>query len=1158
MSLKIIYGRAGSGKTRFIIDEIVETLKDQADGDPIFFIVPDQMSFSTEYRLSSADGMKGMIRAQAVTFKRLAWRVLQEAGGISRKEVDSFGYRMLIRSLLEEHKEDFQLFRRAAGKRGFTDQIEQLIKEFARYCVDCGELSGIRSSLTDAGAPRTLLDKAADLELILSEIENRLGTVFVDSEGHLALLSEKIRFSDQVKSSDIYIDGFVTFTAREYEIIFELMRHAKSVTIALPMDGTANANDEQALFFQSASTARRLVDQANKEGIGVENATHMPVPKRFNNAELAHIEQHFDDYPLQKTESSGHVNLIEAANRRAEVHAMARSIREQVRNGLRYNDIAVLYRQPEVYDELINTIFPQYELPYFISQKKSMLHHPLIEFCRSVLEAVQTNYSYEPVFRAIKTDLFFPQGSISKWRERSDVLENFVIANGIYGERWFDEKRWFFKKYRGLEFHTGIQTDEELAFQTELHAVRDLVREPLSALKEKLESCSTGKEMAEALFLFVEDVGVYDKILDLKEREESEHRLLASAEHEQAWKQWLDVLDQFVLMFGDKELELSAAVKILDEGFETLEFSRIPPSLDEITVSTIDLARLMDIKSVFVIGVNDGVLPKRIEQEGLLTDLDREWFAKIGFELAPSSKTRLLDETFMAYRAFSSASDFLTVSYPIADEEGKALLPSMYIQKFMDMLGVGLTPAVVDPEELKQPDHMDYISHPRAALAYLSSQIRSGALSPEWQAVLAYYKEDPLWASVVERILEPAKPNVADPLREEIAEPLYGSPISSSVSRVESFYSCPYAHFTAYGLRLEERSQYKLAAPAMGDLFHAAIKWISDEVARLDVSWSSLSNKDCRELAKQAVEQLSPYFVNHILISSHRYRYIQHKLEAIIRQTAFMLSRHAKVTGFRPVALEVGFGTKETIPALDIQLKKGRKMNIRGRIDRIDSTDIHGKPYIRVVDYKSSKQGLDLGEVYHGIALQTFTYLDVALTHSDRWLGEQAEPAGVLYFHMHNPMLKSTKLMTAEEVEEEMARSFKMNGLVVEDEEVIRAMDSEIDGYSNIIPVRMNKDGSISKSQSRTVSKDDMEIIRRFVRNKHQDAGNGILDGVTSITPYKVKDDTPCQFCSYRSICQFDPSDPEQSYRKLPSLSADKAVELIREETGEHDSDKTE
>lgn len=1154
MSLRIVYGRAGSGKTRFIQQEISEELKRQTDGAPIFFIVPDQMSFSTEYRLSSAYGMKGMIRAQAVTFKRLAWRVLQEVGGISRKEVDTFGYRMLIRSLLEEHREDFQLFRRAAGKRGFTDQIEQLVKEFSRYCVDCGELTNIRASLSEAGAPRTLLDKAADLELILAEIESRLGTVFVDSEGHLALLAEKIKHSEQVKTAEIYIDGFVNFTTREYEIIFELMKYAKNVTIALPMDSQSHVNDEQELFFQSANTAERLVEMAKKEGIGIDRSIYMTTAWRYTNSELAHLEEHFDAYPMQTADSTGHISLVEASNRRAEMHAVARAIRSQVRNGMRYKDIALLYRQPEVYDELINTIFPQYDIPYFISHKKSMLHHPLVEFSRSVLEAILSDYSYEPVFRAVKTDLFFPEGSVSKWRERSDVLENFVIANGIYGARWFDEKRWFYKKYRGLEFHTGIQTDEEKAAEMELHAVRDLIREPLMKLKEQMNNSKTGRDIAENLFVFIEQMKVYEKMQALKEREEYEHRLLAATEHEQAWNQWVAVLDQFVLMFGDKEMELSAAVKILDEGFETLEFSRIPPALDQITVSKIDLARLMDIKSVFIIGANDGVLPKRIEQEGLLTDTDREWFAQIGFELAPTSKMRLMDETYMVYRSFTSASDLLTVSYPIADEEGKALLPSLYIQKLKDMFDLETIPAATDPEELSQLSPLAYISHPRATLPYLTSQLRQGELRAEWRAVLAYYREDPFWSSVIQRILEPIKPNVADALRDEIAEPLYGTPISSSVSRVETYFGCPFAHYVAYGLRLEERSQYKLAAPAMGDLFHAAIKWISDEVSRLNVSWSSLTKKQCQQLAKDAMDQLSPYFVNHILISTHRYRYIQHKLEGIIRQTAFMLSKHAKVSGFAPIALEIGFGPQEAIPPIDIELKKGRRMNVRGRIDRIDSTDINGKPYLRVVDYKSSKQGLDLSSVYHGLALQTFTYLDVALTHSERWLGEQAEPAGVLYFHMHNPMLKLTKLMTAEELEEEVAKSFKMNGLVVEDPDVIRAMDNNIEGFSNIIPVRMNNKGEISTSQSKTVMKEDMESIRKFVRGKHQSAGNGILDGDTRIIPYKMKEETPCQFCSYRSICQFDPADPEQSYRKLPALSPDKAVELIRKETTTDDS----
>ncbi len=1158
MSLRIVYGRAGTGKTHFVQGEIAESLSHQADGDPIFLIVPDQMSFSTEYSLSAKYGMNGMIRAQAVTFKRLAWRVLQEVGGISRKEIDSFGYRMLIRSLLEEHKEEFHLFKRAASKRGFTDQIEQLIKEFSRYCVDCAEIGSIRSSLEEAGAPRTLQDKAADLELILLEIDRRLGKVFVDSEGHLGLLSEKIRHSETMKKSAVYIDGFTSFTAREFQIIAELLKCAKSVTIALPMDEENSADDEQALFHQPAVTAQRLEELARTEGIELEPSVHLQQPKRFNNPDLLHIEQFLETFPAPETKGAGNVSLVEASNRRAEVHALARTIRNQLMAGYRYQDIAVLYRQPEIYDELINTIFPQYDIPYFISQKKSMLHHPLIEFTRSALEAVLSNYAYEPVFRALKTDLFFPEGNITKWRERGDQLENFVLANGIYGGRWFEDKRWIYKKYRGLEFHSGIQTDEELALQMELHTIRDAVREPLERLHDHLTACVTGRDFAAALFQFVEELDVYSKIQALKDREEANHQLLAATEHEQAWNQWVGVLDQFVLMFGEKEVDLQSAARILDEGFETLEFSRIPPSLDQVTVAKMDLARLMGIRSVFVIGTNDGVLPQRVEHEGLLTDAEREWFQKIGIELAPSSRMRLMDESYLAYRSFSTASDLLTVSYPIADEEGKALLPSLYIQKIANLLKIEPSLAANGPEELSEAEAGDYISHPRATLAHLAAQIRRGELTSQWQSVLAYYEDDPLWASIIKQIFKPMKPNYSERLTKPLAESLYGSPIASSVSRIETYFSCEFAHYAAYGLKLEERSQYGLAAPAMGDLFHAAIKWISDEVMRLGVSWSSLTQEQCTELAKQAIEQLSPYFVNQILLSSHRYRYIQYKLEGIIRQTAFMLSKHAQVSGFVPVALEVGFGTKESIPPLGIELSGGRKMDVRGRIDRIDSTDINGTPYLRVVDYKSSKQNLDLGELYHGLALQTFTYLDVALTHSKRWMGEQAEPAGVLYFHMHNPMLKMTKLLTAEELEEELAKSFKMNGLVVEDPEIIQAMDSGIDGYSNIIPVRLNKNGSVSKGSSKTVEKDDMEAIRKYVRKKHEGAGNGILDGHTAVSPYRLKDDIPCQFCNFRSVCQFDPSDPDQTYRKLPVLTTDQAVEKIRKELNADDPSKTE
>uniref|UniRef100_UPI000AEF2FF4 3'-5' exonuclease n=1 Tax=Sporosarcina koreensis TaxID=334735 RepID=UPI000AEF2FF4 len=702
MTLRFVTGRAGTGKTTVIEREIAEELERNPLGPAVILIVPDQMSYSMELSLSVNFGLNGLIRAQVSTFKRLAWRVLQETGGITRKEVDGFGYRMLVRSVLEENREELKLFKQAANKRGFTEKIGDLMKEFSRYCLDRETLAEFREQLATADAPRTLQDKVSDLSLLVSKIEERLGTTYVDSEGHLALLASQIKHSELMKSAEIYIDGFESFTAREYEIITELMKHGNRVTVVLPMESDLSGHADHELFFNPVRTSMKLREIARNEAVDIEEGIHMGQPLRFKNDELRHFENEFEKYPPKERPSEGSVSLIEATDRRAEIHAVARKIRELIMKGERYKEISILYRQPDKYDELIETIFSQYDIPVFISRKKPMLHHPLIEFSRSVLEAVTSGWTYESVFRAVKTDLFFPHREDKLlWRERADRLENYVLANGLYGNRWFDETRWKVKRYRGLELHTTVQTDEELQLERELHSIRDLIREPLTQFEGRLKRSKNGRDVAEALFLFMESLQVYDKIIDLRADEERAGRLLNATEHEQAWESWINVLDQFVLMFGDKQLELKEAARILDEGFDTLEFTRIPPSLDQVTVTTIELASLMEIETGFVIGVNDGVLPQRIDAEGILSDSDREWFAMSGLELAPSSKMKLMDESYMAYRAFTSAREKLFISYPISDEEGKSLLPSLYISRIQQVLpGIGLQLAVSDPSEL--------------------------------------------------------------------------------------------------------------------------------------------------------------------------------------------------------------------------------------------------------------------------------------------------------------------------------------------------------------------------------------------------------------------------------------------------------------------------
>lgn len=1156
MSLRLITGRAGVGKSEFIRHEVAELSKISPLGAPIFFIVPDQMSFSTESALSTHEDRKGIIRTQVMSFKRLAWRILQETGGISRQEISGFGYRMLIRRLLEEHKEEFSLFKQAANKRGFTDQMEMLLKEFTRYCLDFDKLHSLEESLKQVDAPRTLQDKAHDLSVLLRALEERLGTAYVDSEGYYALLSKQIHQSKLIAEADIYVDGFVTMTTREYEILGELMKHAKRVTITLPLDNEVqDLMNDQSLFHNAAKTAERLKEMAHLAYIDIENSIHLQENSRFANNELKHLEANLHEFPVLPIKDHQNVHVIEADSRRAEIHAVARQITRLVRDEhLRYQDVAVLYRQPEVYDELIERTFAQYDIPVFINRKKAMLHHPLVEFSRSAFEAVLSDYQYEPMFRSIKTDLFFPLHANKQiWRERADRLENFVISQGIYGERWTDENRWLVKKYRGLEFHSKVQTDEERAIQADITAVKDLVLTPLKDFERKITSSETGKEVAQALFELVESLQIFEKLNVLKDDENEQGNLLLATEHDQAWSKWVDVLDQFVLMFGDEKLTPKESLRLLEEGFDTLEFSRIPPSLDQVTVATVDLSRLSNIRAAFVIGVNDGVFPKRVEQEGLLSDTEREWFMQIGFELAPTSKMRLMDESYMVYRAVTTASEKLFVSYSVADEEGKALLPSTYIKRLQQLLPkVEVELAVIDPTVITG-NASHYIQHPRATMSFVASKLKQATLDKnldvEWQAVASYYEDDPFWRSIFDRVVRPiAEPTKAQRLDHETTNALYGDTFTSSVSRVEKYYSCPFAHFATYGLRLEEREEYRLEAPAIGDLFHAALKWIADETKRLGITWAQLSTKQAWDLARQAVEAISPYFAHQILLSTKRYQYIQRKLIQIVQRTMTTLRDHASVSTFTPIAIEAGFGPGEELPTLEISLKNGHAMKMRGRIDRVDAAHIGDKQFVRIVDYKSSHKDLNLNEVFHGISLQMLTYLDVAVTNSAVWLGESADPAGVLYVHVHNPMLQLAKELSDMDIAEEVFKKYKMSGLLIDNPQVLSEMDTEIEGYSKVIPARINKDGSISKGSSKVISSEDMTNLRTFVRSKHQQAGDGMLSGDTRVVPYRLKTKTACDYCSFRSVCQFDPTDPNQQYRKLEVSTPEEITQRIKEE----------
>ncbi|WP_411334607.1 helicase-exonuclease AddAB subunit AddB [Metabacillus indicus] len=1165
MGVRFILGRSGSGKTHRMLNEIRSELFRKPEGDPVVYLVPDQMTFGIEYELAKTPELGGMMRAQTFSFSRLAWRILQETGGISRYHITGTGIQMMLRKLIEQHKQDFRLFAKASGKSGFIDHMEAMITELKRYCLTPQEMeekiNGI--SVNATRQEQALADKLHDVVLLYKRMEKELSGTYVDSEDYLRLLAEKIEHSSYIQAADIYLDGFHSFTPQEYMVIGALMKHAKSVTVALTADKPFHEHlpHELHLFRMTGMTYHRLSVLAADNGAEIEDVTVLNEMPRFaERPSLAHLERFLESRPVKPYEGETNAVLAQASSRRAEIEGIARKIRGFVMDdGYRYKDLAVLIRNIGDYQDVIEQVFKDYEIPFFIDQKRSMLNHPVIELIRSALEVLNGGWRYEAVFRAVKTELLFPADTDKRiMREKMDQFENYVLSYGIQGSKWTSGERFVYRRYYSLD-DEYVRTDEENETEEMINELKDIVVPPIQTLGERMKRTKDASGKAEALYLFLEELHIPYKLEQMRAEAEEAGRLVEAREHAQVWSAVIGMLDEFAEMMNEHRVSRSLFADMIDTGLEAMKFALVPPAMDQVVIASLERSRLLNVSVAFVAGANDGILPARPMEEGVLTEEDRISLHHQGIELAPTAREQLLDETFVLYMALSSASRELYISYPLADEEGKAMLPSIIVKRLKDLFPDIKTEIFInEPEELPEEDQLSFIVNEEVTLSYLTSQLqnwkRSYPISPIWWDAYTHFTEKEERSALSKVTGSLFYRNEAETLEKGISRELYGEHIQGSVSRMEMFKACAFSHYASHGLKLKDRQQFRLEAPDIGQLFHSALKLISDRMQQLKIDWKDLSTDQCSRLSHDAVETLAPRLQREILLSSNRHHYLKRKLVTIITRASSILSEHARASGFAPAGLELGFGKGGPLPPIRFKLENGCTMELVGRIDRVDKAESSKGVLLRIVDFKSSDKTLNLSEVYYGLALQMLTYLDVIITHSKSWLGVESTPAGVLYFHVHDPMIQSSAMLPQDKIDEEIFKKFKMKGLLLGDEEAVRLMDQTLDsGLSKIVSAGLKKDGGF-RSDSAIASEAEFDLLRGHVRSVFQSIGTDITNGKTDISPYKLKDKVPCTFCSFKSVCQFDQSLSENQYRVLKDDKNDVILKRLQNEAGREES----
>jgi ATP-dependent helicase/nuclease subunit B len=1181
VTLRIILGRSGSGKSALCLNEIRSCLRQDPIGDPLIYLVPQQMSFQAEYELAIGDHLGGTMRAQVFSFRRLAWKVLQEVGGLARVHIDSTGIKMALRRILEKRGGELRVFGRAMNRSGFADQLEEMYSELTRYGMTAADLLRQRELLTQRSSETEssgfLADKLHDMYLIYDELERYLADRYLDAEHYLPLLAERLERSRYIRGAQIWVDGFDHFIPQEMAVLRTLLEHAKNVTVSLTLDQPYDRDaelDELDLFFSTANTYRALIELAEKSGIGVEKpvllTSDSSAARFIHTPALAHLEKYYDQRPIRKyMHETDSVHLAAAAHRRAEVEGVAQRILHMVRDkGYRWRDIAVLVRNMPDYEHLFTTVFEDYEISTFLDEKRPMLHHPLTELIRSALEVIRYNWRYEAVFRCVKTELLLSpkaEETTEDMRHHIDQLENYVLAHGMEGYRWTDVKKsWTYRLYRSLDENSVEtaaamrQSDEELEMEKKINDLRERIARPLMELEQSFKKAKSARDLCEGLYMFLVKLQVPQRMEKWSEEAIEASRLEQAREHGQVWQAIIDMLDQIVEVMGDEQLDVDEFASVLEAGMENLTFALVPPSLDQVLVGSLDRTRFANVKCAFILGINDGIIPARPKEDGMLSESERAALIQNGMSLAPGSRRKLMEEEFMLYRALTSASEHIFLSYALADEEGKALLPSSLIKRLKEMFPQVKEEFITTEvgEVASEEEQLAFLANPSRALSYVSTQLQ------QWRKG---YKIAPLWWDAYNWLVRETPDqqarvtgglfyrNQEKPLTQNTSRELYGSKIRASVSRMERFQACPFSHFASHGLKLRERELYRLEAPDIGQLFHAALKMIGEHMNAHQIEWGALETEQMRKLAAEQVDVLSPLLQKQILLSSKRNGYLTHKLKNVVGRAAVMLGEHARRSEFKPKALELGFGAGGELPPLSFTLPNGCVMELVGRIDRVDGAEGSQGLLLRIIDYKSSAKDLVIEDVYFGLSLQMLTYLDVLISQAEAFFGQTAKPAGVLYFHVHNPLLRSLIPLSGEKVESEIRKSFKMKGLLVEDEEIVRLMDTELrTGYSEILPVGFKKEGGFYSS-SRVISAERLDQLRRYTRRMIQDIGQRITDGDVSIDPYRHKKRTACAFCSYKPVCQFDQMIEPGEFRILRHEETESMWRTIAEKGKEED-----
>lgn len=1164
--LNIYYGGENIEKEKFIFEHI----KGRS-----LLLVPDQFSLQAERDAFFYLDKTGLMDLAVVDFSALGHKILKEAGSPVPPLIDKYGRHMLLTRILEESDDALKIYKGVRGKNSFVERVNMLISEMKRSEVSVDMLREVSESLEDSSF---LKYKLKDIVTLFSLYEEAIAGKYLDSEDYITFYGDKMLDSSLVAASDVWVYGFDTFTPKNMLVLERILKTARSLNIVMtwedaaktPPDRSAKvdagdpsqsgdaawpgdagflaADDREDLFSLTGFVIRNLVKMA--EDLNEEVTCQAITGSGRDNLWSKTMREISVSQEDSLQEKDPRITAVCTSNIYAEADRAAAYILQLVReHGYRFGDIVVVCNDTGLRSGVIRRTFVRWGIPVFIDQKRKVIQHPVVGFLLSLLEIIGSGYRDSAVMQLIKS------GFLGLAEEEQDALENYVQQFKIRGTLW---KKPFSRM--GDNY-----TAEDLNRFNEL---REQVVSVIETARDRIGKYNTAGEKIRGLYGFLaDDFMMEDRIEAMAKAQQEAGFLDGAAETGQSWNVICRIFDQIVETVGEERLSGRALRQIVEAGLAEMEIGIVPVNPDSVLVGTMQRTRVGRVKALLVLGANEGLLPLQKTDEGLLSEREKAVLEELDLEFSRTEDMVKQEERLAIYRTLSQPEEWLYVSCSRIDETGGELRPSAVFRELENFLqSRAESDDSVVLGDLEDGEVTEIAVSPKGAISYLTDAFREyledGKLDEDWlYAGLWYGSHEPEEMERIRRGME--FDNEQNALGGQLADALYRGDrraIEASASRLEKYSGCPFAHFISYGLRPEDLRVFEMGPREIGDIYHECIMKLSQRltagedsfqgldavpiaITDPDSRWMKITQEECREEIRRILQEETGTYREGLLSSGRNESYRTERIVDICSRVAWAMIGQVRRGRIREMYFEQPFARGAQLPPIRVTAGE-HEVLIKGKIDRMDVLEMPEhedglETAVRIVDYKTGGDSVDVEHFRSGYKLQLMLYLKAATQK------QEVKPAGVFLFKIREIDADAdARTVVPGEVaaEERMEDAYKLEGIVLDDMDLIDAMDTEIGGASKVLPIKyVKKNGTYSGSSGGYLfSREEFEELSAQVDRQVDRICREICDGKIDIRPKKEKKKdmegnykTSCKYCSYKSICMFDTAFPGCRYERV-------------------------